>query len=207
MKYNQLTTISKPFGTCIYNNNRKYAVVVCRCDCGKYVCIRYDYLKGGNTKSCGCKKTKKIVPKKPNTRTHVKYKDLHKLYVVEGLTVKRVAEKMNCCVKTIRKRIKMYGINKNVRSGEKSPYWQGKGKISKTYWNQIVHGAELRDITFDITFDYIWDLFLEQNQKCALTGLPLSFDLKNQTASLDRKDSKLGYIEDNLQWVHKKSIK
>lgn len=39
----------------------------------------------------------------------------------------------------------------------------------------------------------------------ALSGLKieLSINRKNQTASLDRIDSSKGYIEGNVQWLHK----
>ena len=55
------------------------------------------------------------------------------------------------------------------------------------------------------------ELFLKQNRKCALTGQSIFFakttrehDSKQTTASLDRIDSNNGYIEGNVQWVHKK---
>lgn len=39
---------------------------------------------------------------------------------------------------------------------------------------------------------------------CNLTGLKLEFKtLKKQTASLDRIDSTKGYVEGNVQWIHK----
>lgn len=49
---------------------------------------------------------------------------------------------------------------------------------------------------------------LTQNRKCALSGIPLAFTRQlttghMQNASLDRIDSKLPYIETNVQWVHK----
>ena len=45
-----------------------------------------------------------------------------------------------------------------------------------------------------------------QNKKCAITGTDIYFSTKisgNGSASLDRIDSKAGYIIGNVQWVHK----
>ena len=53
-------------------------------------------------------------------------------------------------------------------------------------------------------------IYIAQDMKCALSGIPIVFanSMKlvqsgNTTASIDRKDSNIGYIEDNVQWVHK----
>jgi hypothetical protein len=86
--------------------------------------------------------------------------------------------------------------------------WRGYGDIPKDFFSNIRRGAESRNIEFDITIEYLWDLFLQQNGKCALSGLDINFsqkrkDYKNRTVSVDRKDSSLGYIEGNVQWVHK----
>lgn len=48
---------------------------------------------------------------------------------------------------------------------------------------------------------FLWKLFQGQKGRCALSGLRISFEEK--TASLDRKDSSLGYLKTNVQWVHK----
>jgi hypothetical protein len=63
----------------------------------------------------------------------------------------------------------------------------------------------------DFDMKYLWELYLHQNKKCALTGLPIEMKVKDSTAydgfrriaSLDRKDSKQGYKIGNVQWVHK----
>jgi hypothetical protein len=51
---------------------------------------------------------------------------------------------------------------------------------------------------------YAWDLFEQQGRKCALTGEPIELQRGTSpfTASLDRIDSDIGYIEGNVQWVH-----
>lgn len=85
------------------------------------------------------------------------------------------------------------------------------GDISDTFWGRIKKSAKIRGIDFEISKDYAWGLFLKQNKKCALTGLEIKIEKSisrekgksNISASLDRIDSKKGYVENNLQWVHK----
>lgn len=83
--------------------------------------------------------------------------------------------------------------------------------INPSYFKSLKEGALSRNLKFKITIKEIWELFLKQNKKCALSGVdiqmnPHSASYKNkleQTASLDRIDSKVGYIISNLQWLHK----
>lgn len=86
---------------------------------------------------------------------------------------------------------------------------RGVGDLGRTFWGKIQDGARKRGIEFALSIEYAWSLF---TGKCALSGVPISLcsttkgsnpDYSLFTASLDRIDSSLGYIEGNVQWVHK----
>ena len=96
------------------------------------------------------------------------------------------------------------------RHKNEHPNWQGFGEIHKTHWTKIKNNAKRRrsgSIDFDVSIEYIWNLFLKQDRKCSITGIPLTFANTwhdhLSTASLDRIDSSKGYVEGNVQWVHK----
>ncbi len=84
----------------------------------------------------------------------------------------------------------------------RSPRWKGYGEISGHYWGKLQRGAQYRNIAFCISIEEAWDIALKQNRRCAITGLLLQFG-KNQTASVDRIDSRQGYLVDNIHWIHK----
>lgn len=69
----------------------------------------------------------------------------------------------------------------------------------------IKRSAYRRNITFDISQKYAWDVYVRQCGKCIYTGIVLTFcrEYRSNTASLDRIDSTKGYIIGNVQWVHK----
>lgn len=86
--------------------------------------------------------------------------------------------------------------------------YKGTLNISASYWNSICRSAKERGYELSITIEDAQEQFSKQEGKCALTGIDL-FPCESRhssgqwTASLDRKDSQLGYIKDNIQWIHK----
>ncbi len=71
---------------------------------------------------------------------------------------------------------------------------------------KIEYTARIKQLDYNLTSDYLDKLLEEQDFRCNLSGVELTFGLttnKKITASLDRIDSKLGYIEGNVQWLHK----
>lgn len=108
-------------------------------------------------------------------------------------------------------------INRTLhKKGKNHPGWVGYGDLSGQYFSTIKHRAQNKKktklfpngIPFEITIEYAWQLFEKQNGKCAISGADLylaqsTSTRPHQTASLDRIDSTKGYIEGNVQWVHK----
>lgn len=91
--------------------------------------------------------------------------------------------------------------------GKKGTNWRGYEDISQKYWGNIQKGARVRNLKFSLTQDQVWRIFIQQEKKCALSGLPLFLIGKNGgqgNASLDRINSELGYLTGNIQWVDKR---
>ena len=86
-------------------------------------------------------------------------------------------------------------------------HWEGYEEISKDFYSTILRGAQYRNIEFNISIEEMWSLYIKQNKKCALSGVPIVFSRNRKkekpTSSLDRIDSKKPYVIDNVQWVHK----
>lgn len=84
--------------------------------------------------------------------------------------------------------------------------FKGHGEIRAGFWSSCREGAHDRKIPFDVSIEYAWQLFQAQGGRCVLSGVPIAFypgKLSNSTASLDRIDNAKGYVEGNIQWVHK----
>lgn len=85
--------------------------------------------------------------------------------------------------------------------GKNHYLYRGFGDIPKSYLSRIKKGAELRGYNCEVSPEYLWRIFQEQEGKCYLTKLELSF--QDSTASLDRVDNSFGYVEGNVAWCHK----
>jgi len=91
-------------------------------------------------------------------------------------------------------------------TGACHPTWQGVGELSKAQFSRLKISAKVRNIPFSVSIDFLWNLFLKQTRKCALSGEDITLFGACKTwgtASLDRIDSTKGYVENNVQWLHK----
>ena len=91
-----------------------------------------------------------------------------------------------------------------IREGH--PAWKGYKEIGGSFWHHLNKNAQSRCYEVKITIEYIRDLLVKQNFKCALTKETIGFGKRSNdryTASLDRIDNNKGYIEGNVWWVHK----
>lgn len=79
--------------------------------------------------------------------------------------------------------------------------------LTNTVFGYIKRRAEKSKIEFNLTKEYLNQLFIDQNFKCAISKLPIQLTHgrynSNKTASLDRIDSTKGYVEGNVWWTHK----
>lgn len=100
-------------------------------------------------------------------------------------------------------------------SDVKSGHTKSCGNCPKTdiipqfIFGKISNNASQRKIHFNITKSDIEQLWINQNGKCALSGVDIHISQKIKelhtltTASLDRIDNNIGYELNNIQWVHK----
>ncbi len=90
--------------------------------------------------------------------------------------------------------------------GKKKRFGERVDDISINFFHNYKRSAQRRNIDFTITLEYVADLFRKQEGKCAISGMSIDIKgtpWKGQTGSLDRIDPTRGYVEGNVQWVHK----
>lgn len=89
--------------------------------------------------------------------------------------------------------------NKNPNNNQHQGYY--KEVLRKSFVHKYKANAELRNISWEVSFEYLAELLIKQKFKCTLTGIFLDAMKVNNNCSLDRIDSKQGYTKDNVQWV------
>lgn len=101
------------------------------------------------------------------------------------------------------KRCRQCADKLNRRENNKA--WKGYKEIPGKYFGNIRLYCKRINREFNISIEYLQDLFEKQNRLCAICNIPIFFGINGSgtTASLDRIDSNKGYVEGNVQWVHK----
>ena len=182
----------------------------CLCGCGNITIVR-GYSLRNKTKSCGCLK---ILP----LRFNLTGQRFGKLVVIkrEGNAKQGSALwkcECDCGGKTITQ--STYLRNGTTKScgclkkttGKNNAQWKGYGEIYSNYWTNLIRSAKRRNLQFEITQKMVWEKFIQQKGKCALSGILLKHypsRTKNKgsdSASLDRIDSTKGYVQGNIRWV------
>lgn len=86
------------------------------------------------------------------------------------------------------------------RKRKQNHLWKGYCGVSGSRITDIKIRAKKRNLAFDLTPKFLWDLYIDQNKKCAITGQEIDLDSEG---SIDRIDSSKGYTKDNVWWVIK----
>ena len=192
----------------IVRNTHRY--VKCRCECGTEQLVPSANLLRERTKSCKhCVALSRriIIPtgaKSKNwTITGNTYINKHQNFLYEV--------QCDCGNTRWMTASEFYNKNKAIQCKNCAAIERGKaskikngvvGDLDANKYGKIKRTAEHRNIEFNVSQEYLWELYENQNKLCAITNDPI---LDINKASLDRIDSSIGYIEGNVQWVTKQA--
>lgn len=93
------------------------------------------------------------------------------------------------------------------RWGKHALYNRDLHRFLRKIYSTTKAGAANRQLGFGITSLYVFNCYFEQNGLCAISGVPLTYlhggnRMRNwSNASIDRKDSTLGYTPENVHVV------
>ncbi len=125
-------------------------------------------------------------------------------YTVEK-SLSDLSDSIGVTVESIRRKAKDLGLKRIRAKGKDNARFTGYEEISGSYWCSVRQGAMRRGLEISISIEEAWQLFVDQNRCCALSGIVLEPPVRATvgTASLDRIDSTKGYVKGNVQWLHK----
>lgn len=201
-RFNNILVIEMLDTFYIEPNGHKRRKVLVKCDCGEQFEIVAMYLLRKGQKCAKCRFNNDCIVSIGKTY------DQLTVIGFEKNKNKKVAVCQCSCGNIINKRpelLKHINMTNNCGCQHRGG-WKGVGLLSQTFMCRIIRNAKIRDIPFNLSIDYLWELYEQQNGKCALSGLEIPFGkstIDSSDASLDRIDSNKEYSKDNVQWVHK----
>ena len=192
----------------VYSKNG-HVYAQCQCKCGTIRDIATSALKRGKTsmcKSCSARSRTTIL------KIGSKYKHWT---IIDGPIYKNNTAyykvKCDCGKEQLKLPIDLLAKSRDFQcescsqKENKEKFMKENGKIGDlnlTRHTALRRSAEKRNIEFSVSIEYLWNLFQNQQQICAITGDYISCI---NDASLDRIDSSKGYIKGNVQWVTKQA--
>lgn len=130
-------------------------------------------------------------------------KEIIKLYQ-DNVRVQEIANKFRVHRDTIRNKLKEWKVPRRPHAkflSKDNNNWKGFNLVPGVLLSKCKHSAKSRNIIFDITAKDIWNIYIKQNYKCALSGDKLIFEGNLRNVSIDRINSKDYYYIDNCQLV------
>ena len=186
-------------------SRNKARYIQCQCKCGAINEINASALRNGKSSSC-----KSCSSRKRTTKLEIGSKYKH-WTVIEGPVYRNSTAyykvKCDCGTEAYKLPIELLYENRDFqceKCAQKERALQttlanGRvGDLTLTEHTRLRRSAEKRGYVFEVSIEYLWNLFQEQKQICAITG---DYIPNIEDASLDRIDSSKGYIEGNVQWV------
>lgn len=172
----------------VYQGSSEKVEVKCL-EHGPFQIVASDHWGGHGCRKCYQKRAKTW------TKEHDDF--LIQNYIQQGAV--SCAKRLGKTLSSVYSRLNILGLRKNAARQE--PFMD----IHNSVWARLLRGAKERGFVVEIDRQMIWDLYVKQGRRCALTGWPVLFSLilSETTASVDRIDSSLGYLPNNIQIVHK----
>ena len=216
LKINGWVVISEP----IFNNGRRYRKL--KCSCGKEYVFEESYVNR-STFSKSCRSCSQIERRNTDGNRVYSVGDIiMNLEILKIYSGKKISYNVRCLKcnnvyhtghTTLYKKSKGLGLDcchncftYDMKSVKK--FKMLSENISLTQYKKIQRQAEIRGIEFNLTPEYLESIF---TGKCHFSGIPLNigtYSIQNGSrdlgnVSLDRIDSNIGYVENNVVWVYK----
>lgn len=152
-----------------------------------------DHCNGSGCKKCAFEKLKK-------------WSSFEDDFLIENyrkIGIKECSAKLNKSFSSVSSRASSLNIVRRTHKDQELSFIP-KFIIKNAKANAFRRGGKKSE--YDIDNKFLENLFVEQKGLCALSGceIVLSKKISENTASLDRINSNYGYINGNVQWVHKK---